>query len=76
MEVVLDAVDEELHHVLRRWRSLRSLPLDDRQQLGDDFTLDENDRNFNYQLITFPKFVLNWFYDASFFNKCVNQKKD
>lgn len=39
MEVVLDAVDEELHHVLRRRRSFRSLPLDDGQQLGDDLTL-------------------------------------
>ena len=39
VEVVLDAVDEELHHVLRRRRSFRSLPLDDGQQLGDDLTL-------------------------------------
>jgi hypothetical protein len=39
VEVVLDAVDEELHHVLRRRRRLGRLPLDDRQQLGDDFTL-------------------------------------
>ena len=39
VEVVLDAVDEELHHVLRRRRRFRRLPLDDGQQLGDDFTL-------------------------------------
>ena len=39
MEVVLDAVDEELHHVFRRWRRLRRFSLDNGEQLGDDFAL-------------------------------------
>ena len=39
VEVVLDAVDEELHHVFRRWRRLRRFSLDNGEQLGDDFAL-------------------------------------
>ena len=39
MEVVLDPVDEVLHHVLRGGRDLGVLPLHDGDELGDDLAL-------------------------------------